>query len=46
MEFWRLVWQVCLIGSMVAFAVMAIFTTIGGARDIRTLLQRLDDDSK
>jgi chemotaxis response regulator CheB len=46
MEFWKLLWQVCLIGSMVAFAVMAICTTIGGARDIRELLRKLDDDSK
>jgi hypothetical protein len=43
METWKLIWQVCLIGSMLLFAGMAIATTIGGLADIRKLLSRLRD---
>ena len=39
---WELIWQVCLIGSLIAFSVMAVIVSIGGARDIRRMLRRLE----
>ena len=38
---WPLVWQICLILAFVAFAVMAVLVTIGGAKDILTLFAQL-----
>ncbi len=44
MMFWETLWKICLIGSVGTFMVMAIVVTIGGASDIKHLLQRLKDD--
>ena len=38
---WELVWTVVFIGFLSAFAVMAVFVTILGARDIKRLLDGL-----
>ena len=46
--FWIIAWKSVLILTLVAFAGMTVRVTIGGAADIRDLLQRLgtgDDDS-
>ena len=43
MTFWILLWKACLIGAMAVFAVTAVAVTIGGAIDVRRLLQRLRD---
>lgn len=42
-EFWMLVWKICLVGTLVVFAGLAVWVTIGGARDIRKLVARLRD---
>ena len=48
-ESWALLWKVSLVLSLLAFSIMAVVVTIGGAADIRRLLRRLrertDDDS-
>ena len=46
MTFWIGLWKFCLIAGIIAFAIMAIFVSIGGARDIRRLLQKLRDSSR
>ncbi len=45
MEFWTLIWKILFIASIVVFAGMAVWVTIGGYQDIKTLLQRLQDQS-
>jgi hypothetical protein len=40
---WLLVWKACLVGVLIAFAVMAVAVTVGGAADIRRLLERLKE---
>ena len=44
MTFWIAFWKYCLIVALILFFALAIFVTIGGARDIRKLFQRLDED--
>jgi len=44
LEFWMLLWKIVLIGGVILFAMLAVVVTIGGARDIKKLLQRLRDD--
>ncbi len=44
MEFWIGFWKFCLIAAMSLFFIMAIFVTVGGARDIRKPFQRLDEE--
>lgn len=39
-------WKVVFIVSVAAFSVMAVWVTIGGARDIKRLLSLLKGDEK
>ena len=43
---WRFLWEVCLVGALSLFAIMSIVVTIGGAKDIRRLLRRLEKTNK
>lgn len=43
MAFWIGLWKVCLIGALVLFAILAVTVTIGGARDLKKLFQRLKE---
>ncbi len=45
METWALIWKVMFIGVMVGFAGMSVWVTIGGWRDIKSLLRKLKDDA-
>lgn len=38
---WELLWKISFVIVLSLFAIMAIITTIGGARDIRRLLSHL-----
>ena len=38
---WELIWKIVFLGFLATFAVMSVFVTILGARDIRRLLERL-----
>lgn len=40
---WELLWKAVLIGTVGLFAVMSVFVTILGARDIKRLLNQLED---
>ncbi len=40
---WELVWSIILVATLIAFALLAVATTIGGALDWRRLFRRLDD---
>lgn len=40
---WETLWKTCLVVSFVAFAGMAVLVTIGGAKDIRTMIRKLTD---
>ena len=43
---WKLFWQICLFVSLTAFGAMAVIVTIGGAVDIRRMLQKLRDTTE
>ncbi len=43
---WELIWKIIFIFILCAFAVLAVFTTVLGARDVKNLLQDLNKDSK
>jgi hypothetical protein len=43
---WQLIWQIVFVSILVLFAVMAVMTTIFGARDVKKLLKELDEDIK
>lgn len=45
-EFWMTLWKVVFIVSVGAFSIMAVWVTIGGARDIKRLLTTLKGDNK
>ncbi len=40
---WEILWKFVLIVGVSLFAVMAIWVTIAGARDLRRLLTRIDE---
>ncbi len=42
MSFWEIFWQVVLLVSLVAFAVLAVVVAIGGFGDIRSMLRSID----
>lgn len=44
MEFWTVLWKGVFIISVSAFAMMAVWVTIGGALDIRYLLRLLKEE--
>lgn len=46
MDFWVLLWKAVLVVGMTAFAGMAVWVTIGGARDIKRLFERLDEEHR
>ena len=41
MTFWVVLWKACLIGGLGIFALMAVVVTIGGAADIRRMIEQL-----
>lgn len=43
MAFWIILWKVTLVVGLLAFAVLAVWVTIYGARDIKHLLATLRD---
>ena len=45
-EFWATFWGWVLGASLVIFAVISVVVTIGGFRDIRTLLAKAADNEK
>ncbi len=46
MGFWILLWKATLVVGLAVFAGMAVWVTIGGARDIKRLFKRLDEQHK
>ena len=46
MAFWVLLWKATLVGGLAVFAGMAVWVTIGGARDIKRLFERLDEQHR
>lgn len=42
MSFWEVFWQVVLLVSVVAFAVLVVVVAIGGFGDIRSMLRSID----
>ncbi len=43
MDFWIMLWKIVFIFSITIFSVMAVFVTIGGARDIKILFKKLNE---
>ena len=43
MAFWIMLWKIVLIGGMALFGGMAVWVTIGGARDIKRLFERIKE---
>ncbi|MGE0529240.1 MAG: hypothetical protein AB7P49_19455 [Bdellovibrionales bacterium] len=43
MNFWMLLWQITLVISLVAFSLLSVVVTIGGALDIFKLFRRLKE---
>lgn len=42
---WMLFWKIVFIAVLTLFAVMAVLTTINGAKDVKKLLRALDDEA-
>ena len=38
---WPMIWKVCLVVAFIAFAIMAVLVSIGGAKDIFALFAHL-----
>ena len=45
MSFWVNFWTIIFFGAVAIFAVIAVVVAIGGFKDVKTMLQRLKDDS-
>jgi len=46
MAFWMILWKAVFIFGVGIFAVMSVWVTIAGWRDIRRLFARMDEDHK
>ena len=46
MEFWTVFWTCLLAGAVLVFAVLAVFVTIGGFRDLKRLFRALDEEAE
>ncbi len=46
MEAWELLWKIVLLVGLSTFAIMAVWVTIAGFRDIRVMLRRIDEQHK
>lgn len=46
MNGWMWFWTIFLVISIAIFATMAVVVTIGGFRDMRTMLKRISDQHK
>ena len=46
MDFWISFWKICFFVVLALFAVLAVFVTIGGYRDIRELFQTLEEQRR
>ncbi len=44
MSVWIMIWKVVFVIALAAFAVLAVGATIGGARDVVSLLNKLKQD--
>lgn len=43
---WMLFWKIIFLGVLALFAVMAVLTTINGAKDVKKLLRELDEEAE
>ena len=43
MTFWIYLWKTVLIGALALFGGMAVWVTIGGFKDIKTMLARIQE---
>ena len=46
MTFWMTFWQIVFIVTVIAFAGMAVWVTIGGYKDIKVLFEKLQADAE
>lgn len=45
-ESWSIFWKIVFIIGVGTFAVLTVFVIVGGARDIKTLIQRLKKEGE
>jgi len=45
-ESWTIFWKIVFIIGVGTFAILTVFVIIGGAKDIRKLIQRLKSDAE
>ena len=45
-ESWSIFWKIVFVIGVSMFAILTIFVIVGGARDIRKLIQRLKNDAE
>ena len=45
-ESWSIFWKIVFIIGIGTFAILSVFVIIGGAKDIRKLIQRLKSDAE
>ena len=45
-ESWTIFWKIVFIIGVGMFAILSVFVIIGGAKDIRTLIQRLKKEGE
>jgi hypothetical protein len=45
-ESWSVFWKIVFIIGVGTFALLSVFVIIGGAKDIRTLIQRLKEEGE
>jgi len=46
MSFWMNLWKVVFVVSLLVFAGMAVWVTIGGFRDIKRMFARIEESHK
>ena len=46
MQFWQTLWSVVWFGGLALFAMLSVIITVQGAKDLKALLQGLQEDSE
>ncbi|MEN8254451.1 MAG: hypothetical protein ABFR33_03170 [Verrucomicrobiota bacterium] len=44
MEFWEALWKTVFVCGLASFALLAVWVSIGGARDIKKMLRNLNQE--
>lgn len=43
---WELIWKILFVTTLIVFSAMSVWVTIGGYKDLKSLLEQLDENDQ